>query len=61
MGMENILVIIIVAGAIGFTIRGFIRAYKGESTCNCGGCSCSSKDNCNQDFPISDATIIDKK
>ncbi len=55
--MDMILVSIIVAGALFFTIRSFVKIYKGEKKCACGGCKqeCSSsiKDSCIQDFPVS--------
>jgi len=38
--MENLIVWVIVAGALGFTIKGFIKTYKGEGGCGCSG-SCS--------------------
>jgi len=38
--MENLIVWIIVAGAFVFTIRGFIKSYKGDGGCGCSG-SCS--------------------
>ena len=50
--MDQILVALIVAAAVAFTIRGFIRAYKGEGGCKCSGCSCSSKNACPPDFPM---------
>lgn len=54
--MDLVIVGIIVLGAIIFSVRCFVKTYKGEGGCSsCGtGCSCSSKDNCNQDFPIAD-------
>ena len=40
--MDNILVGIIVAGALVFCIRSFIKTYKGEGGCNCSsGCGSS--------------------
>ncbi|MCF6247247.1 MAG: FeoB-associated Cys-rich membrane protein [Desulfobacula sp.] len=50
--MDLLIVSIIVAIAIGFTLKSFVKIYKGEDSCGCGGCSCSSKDDCNQDFPM---------
>ncbi len=51
--MDLIIVGIIVTGAVFFSIRSFIKMYKGEGDCGCGtGCSCSSKDLCNPDFPV---------
>ncbi|MFH2060027.1 MAG: FeoB-associated Cys-rich membrane protein [Pseudomonadota bacterium] len=50
--MDSLIVGIIIVGALIFTVRGFIKAYKGESSCNCGGCSRASKENCNVDFPV---------
>lgn len=53
--MDLIIVFIIVAAATGFTIRSFIKMYKGEGGCSCdAGCSCSEKDSCSRDFPIAD-------
>ena len=47
--MELIIVIAIVSAAAFFSIRSFVRIYKGEDSCGCGsGCSCSSKDICSQ-------------
>ena len=55
--MDLIIVFIIVAAAVGFTIRGFLKMYRGEGNCGCGnGCSCSDKDACGTEFPI-----VDKK
>lgn len=45
--METLIVVLIVAGAAVMTIRGFIKAYKGDSSC--GGCSCSDKQQCHLD------------
>ena len=44
--MENLIVWLIVAGALVFMIKGFIKAYKGEGGCGCsGGCGgCSDRD-----------------
>ncbi|MBU8910403.1 MAG: FeoB-associated Cys-rich membrane protein [Desulfobacterales bacterium] len=52
--MDLIIVGMIVAGAVIFTVRGFIKSYKGEGDCSCkDGCSsCSSKGSCSPDFPI---------
>jgi hypothetical protein len=51
--METIIVGIIVAGAIFFSVRSFIKMYKGEGDCSCGtGCSCSSSSGCDSDFPV---------
>ncbi|MCG8636364.1 MAG: FeoB-associated Cys-rich membrane protein [Desulfobacterales bacterium] len=50
--MENIIVGVIVALALGFSIRAFVRIYKGEGECGCGsscGCSPSEKECCGQD------------
>lgn len=50
--MDTFIVTLIVALAVGFTIRGFVRAYKGERQCSCTGCSCASKEGCSQSFPM---------
>ncbi len=52
--MDIVIVGIIVAGAILFSVRSFVKIYKGEGDCSCGtGCSsCSSNDLCNTDFPV---------
>jgi hypothetical protein len=51
--MDIVIVGIIVAGAVIFSVRSFVKIYKGEGDCSCGtGCSCSSKNLCNSDFPI---------
>jgi hypothetical protein len=43
--MDNILVGIIVLAAVIFSIKSFIRTYKGQGGCNCSpGCSCPSRD-----------------
>ncbi len=53
--MDLLIVGIIVAGAVIFTVRGFIKVYKGEDRCGCSsGCSCPSKGNCDQGFPVAD-------
>ncbi len=41
--MDLIIVGIIVAVAVAFSVRSFIKIYKGEGDCSCSpGCSCSS-------------------
>jgi len=60
--MDNILVGIIVAGAVVFTIRSFIRTYKGQGECSCSSscssCSTSRKaSHCSLDQPFK---IMDK-
>ena len=52
--MDSVIVGIIIIGAVFFTIRSFIRTYKGESDCSCkNGCSsCSFMGSCRADFPI---------
>jgi len=47
--MDQVIVALIVAVAVGLTVRSFIKTYKGESSCGCGGCSCASNKDCNQD------------
>jgi len=39
--MENFIVWLIVAAAIVFMIKGFVKTYKGEGGCggSCGGCT----------------------
>jgi hypothetical protein len=47
--MELIIVIAIVLAALFFSVRSFVKIYKGEDSCNCGsGCSRSSKELCNK-------------
>lgn len=59
--MDNILVGIIVAMALLFCIRSFIKTYRGQGGCNCSsGCGCGTKDktgHCSQGQPFK---IIDK-
>ncbi|RLC04299.1 MAG: FeoB-associated Cys-rich membrane protein [Deltaproteobacteria bacterium] len=52
--MDSIVVGIIVIGAVVFSVRSFIKTYKGEKGCSCGdGCSsCSPKKSYSSDFPI---------
>jgi len=51
--MDEIIVGIIVAGAIIFAIKNFIRTYQGKKSCNCSsGGSCASKRTCSSDFPM---------
>jgi len=52
--MDLIIVGIIVSGAILFSVRSFVKTFKGEGKCGCGTgcCSCSSKNLCGSDFPI---------
>lgn len=55
--MDNIIVGLIVAAALIFSIRSLIKAYKGEGGCNCssscGGCSGGgSQDDCDSDQPF---------
>ena len=51
--MDSIIVGVIVIGAVIFSVRSFIKTYKGEGDCSCSeGCSCFSKNSCNSDFPI---------
>ena len=51
--MDSIIVGIIVIAAVFFSVRNFIKTYKGEGGCSCGGgCSCPSNDSCSQEFPI---------
>lgn len=49
--MENIIVGLIVAAALAFSVRSFIRIYRGKGGCSCGdgcGCSTSEKSCCGQ-------------
>ncbi|WP_300461881.1 FeoB-associated Cys-rich membrane protein [Desulfobacula sp.] len=47
--MDEIIVGIIVAGAIIFTVKNAVNTYQGKRSCDCGsGCSCASKDSCPQ-------------
>ena len=51
--MDTIVVAVIVAAAVGFTINRFVKIYKGEGGCSCdSGCACSSKDSCTKDLPM---------
>ncbi|MCG8683697.1 MAG: FeoB-associated Cys-rich membrane protein [Desulfobacterales bacterium] len=53
--MESLIVGLIVAAALYFCIRSFVKTYKGEGECGCGtGCACSpsEKANCNQEKNI---------
>ncbi len=51
--MDLIIVGIIVTAAVIFSVRSFIKIYKGEGSCSCnGGFNCSFKGTCNSDFPI---------
>ncbi len=51
--MDTIIVGVIVAFAIIFTVLRFVKIYKGEGSCECGGgCSCNAKDECDQDLKI---------
>jgi hypothetical protein len=52
--MDIVIVGVIVAVAMVFSLRSFVKIYKGEGDCSCGtGCSsCSSNDLCNSNFPV---------
>ena len=51
--MDEIIVAIIVAGAVVFAIRNLIKTYRGEKSCNCSSSgSCASKRKCPSDFPM---------
>jgi hypothetical protein len=51
--MDSIIVGIIVIAAVAFSIRSFVKTYKGDGGCSCdGGCDCSSEGSCKSDFPI---------
>lgn len=50
--MDSVIVLIIVAAAVGFTVRSFVKIYKGEQGCSCGDCSCTSKSSCDQGVQI---------
>ena len=52
--MDAIIVGVIVTAAVVFTLRSFVKIYKGEDSCQCGGCSCGSGQPCGQDFPMAD-------
>ncbi|MBA3009659.1 MAG: FeoB-associated Cys-rich membrane protein [Proteobacteria bacterium] len=58
--MDTILVGIIVAWALIFSIRSVIKTYKGQGGCNCsGGCTTKGKEgHCGQGQPFK---IIHKK
>lgn len=62
--MDNILVGIIVAMALAFCIRSFVKTYRGQGGCNCSSGNCSSgcgtkekKGHCSQGQPFK---ILDK-
>ena len=41
--MDMIMVGLILAGAVFFTLRSFVRIYRGQKACNCSaGCPCLS-------------------
>tara|TARA_B100000614_G_scaffold79270_1_gene70756 strand:+ start:1016 stop:1195 length:180 start_codon:yes stop_codon:yes gene_type:complete len=52
--MENLLVGLIVAAALAFTVRSFVRMYKGKGECGCGsasncsGCASRTDDGCDE-------------
>ncbi|MBU1194365.1 MAG: FeoB-associated Cys-rich membrane protein [Proteobacteria bacterium] len=49
--MELFIVIIIVAAALFFCIKSFVKIYKGEDSCGCGSdCSCPGKSKCRQNI-----------
>ncbi len=53
--MDSIIVGIIVIAAVIFSVRNFIKIYKGEGGCSGeGGCTscCSSSGSCKPDFPV---------
>jgi hypothetical protein len=51
--MDTIIVGIIIAAAVIFTFRRFVRIYKGDSSCDCDtGCSRSSKNECDKDLKM---------
>jgi hypothetical protein len=51
--MDEIIVGIIVTGAIVFAVRNLIKTYRGEKSCNCSSSgSCPSKKTCSSDFPV---------
>lgn len=51
--MESIIVGLIVIAAVVFSIRGFVRIYKGDGGCSCGeASSCKSRHLCDENFPI---------
>ena len=51
--MESILVGVIVGGAVIYSLRRFVKIYRGEKGCSCSnGCSCSSHPECARSFPI---------
>ncbi|MCP4022057.1 MAG: FeoB-associated Cys-rich membrane protein [Desulfobacteraceae bacterium] len=52
--MDTIIVGVIIACAVIYTVRRCVRIYKRQGSCECGqGCSCQSKDNCGKDTNIS--------
>ena len=51
--MDEIIVGIIVVGAVAFMIKSFINTYQGKKSCNYGtGCSCSPPKSCPLNFQI---------
>jgi hypothetical protein len=57
--MDNMLVGIIVMGALIFCVRSFIKTYQGQGKCNCSsGSCCSSRENQGQGRSFK---IVDKK
>jgi hypothetical protein len=50
--MENLIIAVIVALALFFTIRRFVNQYKKKESSCCGGCSCDAQKGCAQDTPF---------
>ncbi len=59
--MDNILVGIIVAMALLFCIRSFIKIYRGQGGCNCSsGSSCGTREKTGHCSQVQPFKIIDK-
>lgn len=60
--MDNILVGIIVAAAVFFSVRSFIRTYKGQGGCNCAQGTCkTSQDKAGHCCQSQGVSPLDKK
>ncbi len=52
--MDIVIVGVIVAVAMVFSIRSFVKIFKGESDCSCGTgcCSCHSNASCKSELSV---------
>ncbi len=57
--MDNLIVGIVVAGALVFCIRSFIKTYRGQGGCNCSS-GCSAKGKADQRHLSQPFKIVDK-